>query len=536
MELKNVSKYIAGPGRVFMTVLIVLIAVSVVQTFAMVVIETFVYAEQRTARKSKPPRTEEEKRIDRIRQASRQFLPDGTIHLVYEPRSKDGRIIEPRTEQIYDINDNLLWEGPRDQRPYEYLSWAEQLRRYSDAFDVMQIKQMQMLTPLFSRSIEVPIGSLNNTEQIWRYRPGEECFEGYAVGGGRIGFIGAEGFVDSKSKVKPLGEFRFFTAWCPGDSSSPTLLWQTGRRVYQINFEKRQTELLFESADSDIETISLHAWRGLKPGTNDYTDSKKYRPLLVCITRDAVHHLILREPDQRLSVAGPRRSFAATRQAIFAYRSWADVYSVPSMAVSPQLYEEWLEQHYNKPQKRWMELYRVADDGAVQLLNRYDWTMPAPDRPLHLESLLATQRLACYFSPPLYRLVVRLLGRNFWSNVEQAGRQGDFFCNILQFPLWLRPLNSPVNWALSALMMGFVFWHSWPRRTSNAKLIFWLVFVGLFNVAGLLTYLALNHTAVIKCPACGRRRGLAQSDCIRCNAPLPTPKPRELDLVLKSCC
>ena len=536
MELKNVSKYIAGPGRVFTTALIILIAVSVVQAFAMAAIETFVYAEHRTATKGKPPRTEEEKRIGRIRQASKQFLPDGTIHLVYEPRSKDGRIIEPRTEQIYDANDHLLWEGPKDQRPYEYLSWAEQLRRYTDAFDVMQIKQMQMLTPVFSRSIEVPIGSINNTEQIWRYRPGDECFEGYAVGGGRIGFIGAEGFVDSKSKVKPLGEFRFFTAWCPGDSSSPTLLWQTGRRVYQINFEKRQTELLFESADSDIETISLHAWRDLKPGTNDYIDSKKYRPLLVCITQDGVHHLILREPDQRLSVAGPRSSFTATRQAIFAYRSWADVFSVPSMAVSPQLYEEWLEQYYNKPQKKWMELYRVADDGAVQLLNRYDWTMPAPDRPLHMESLLATQRLVGHFSPLLYSLLFHALGTEFWSYVQQSTNRGSFFYAMLAFPMWLRSLNGLTNWAISALMMGFVFWHGLPRRTSRAQFAFWLVFVGLLNATGLLTYLALNHTAVIKCPACGRRRGLAQNDCIHCRAPLPTPKPRDLDLVFKSCC
>ena len=100
---------------------------------------------------------------------------------------------------------------------------------------------------------------------------------------------------------------------------------------------------------------------------------------------------------------------------------------------------------------------------------------------------------------------------------------------MLQFLLWFGPLNGPVNWAISALMMGFVLWHGLPRRTSYAKFVFWLVFVGLFNLAGLLTYLALNYTAVVRCPACGRRRGLEQSICIRCNAPLPAPKPREFD-------
>ena len=61
--------------------------------------------------------------------------------------------------------------------------------------------------------------------------------------------------------------------------------------------------------------------------------------------------------------------------------------------------------------------------------------------------------------------------------------------------------------------------------------IFWLVFVGLFNLAGLLTYLALNHTPVIKCPVCGNRRGLGQAQCVRCLSDLPAPKPGKLDLI-----
>ena len=536
MELKNASKYIAGPGRVFMTVLIILIAVTAVQAIAMEAIRMFAFTKHTTERKSEPPRSDEEKRIQRIRQSSRQFLPDGTTHLIYEPRTERGRIIEPRTEQIYDANDHLLWEGPSDKKPYEYLSWAEEPRNYSEAFTPMQMRLTQTFAPLLARTIEIPVGTINNTEQIWRYRPGAECFEGYAIDGQRIGYISAAGFSDSKSKVKPLGAFRLFTAWCPQDSSIPTLLWQTNRHIYQINFEKRQTKLLFESANSDIETITLHAWKDLKPGTKDYIDSKKYRPLLVCITQDGVHHLILREPDQQLSLPGPRCSVTATRQSIYALRHGSGTVPVPSIATSPELYKEWVEQYRDKPRKMWTELYKVSDDGGLELLNRYDWVMPAPGRFMQVDPMLAAQRFVTHFSPPLYSLVFRLLGREFWSNVHRSANQGDFFYTMLQTPQYLRPLNGTVNWVLSALMMGFVFWYGWPRRVSHARFIFWLVFVGLLNVTGLLTYLALNHTAVIKCPACGRRRGLAQSDCIHCQAPLPAPKPRELDLIFRSCC
>ena len=79
-------------------------------------------------------------------------------------------------------------------------------------------------------------------------------------------------------------------------------------------------------------------------------------------------------------------------------------------------------------------------------------------------------------------------------------------------------------------MLAFL--HAWPRRTHSAKLIFWVVFVFLFNLPGLLTYLALNHTPVIRCVNCGKKRGLQQDACCRCGTALPQPKAKETDLVM----
>lgn len=532
MELKNVSKYLAGSGRVLVTALIVLLAVSLLQAIVAAIADTFAYTKRPAAIESEPQRTDEEKRIDRIVRSSKEFLPDGTIHLVYEPRTGLGRLVEPRTEQIYDANDRLLWEGPIDKKPYEYLSWAEEPRNYNEAFTLLQMKLTQTFAPLLGQTIEIPVGEINNTEQVWRYCPGAEYFEGYAIGGQRIGYIGAAGFTDSKSKTKPLGEFRLFTAWCPQDSSSPTLLWQTARRIYQINFEKRQTELLFESADSDIEAIYLHAWKDLRPGTKGYIDTEKYRPLLVCTTEDGTHHLILREPDEQVSFGGPRCSVTATRDSIYAMRHSTDAVAAPAIASSPQLYKEWFEQYRNKPQKRWTELYKASDDGSLELLNRYEWTSPPSRRRAQTESVTSARRLMTHFSPALYNLALRLTSRGFWAYVDRSASQDDSLWGILQVIVYLRPLNNTVNLTLSALMVGFVFWYGLPRRTSNIRFAFWLAFVGLFNVTGLLTYLALNYTAAIRCPVCGQRRGLAQPDCIRCRASLPTPKPRDLDLIL----
>ncbi len=543
MKLKNDSKYIATLSKVFMTVLIVLIAVSILQGIIIQIERTFARAKQRPATtKPEAELTQEEKRIDRIRNSAKKFLPDGTIHHVFKPRRISDQINQSETEQIYDANNNLLWEGPGNKRPYEYLSWAKQLRSSREGFTQQQMKQIQMITPGFSRNIEIPVGSDDKTKQIWRYHPGAQFFKGYNINGEKIGYVGSTGFTDSKSKVKPFGEFWFFTAWCPLDSSNPTLLWQTQKHLYQIDFEKQYVELIFESTDADIEWIRLHAWRDLKPGEKEYIDHKKYRPLLVCVTEDGKHHLVIRNPVRKLTITVPNdwRSnlvgFTATKQDIFVRHTGYDTFPPADISGSQELFDKWLQERRGKPRNLWTELYKVDNQEGLELLNRYDWTLPPSSMPVVRvgDPRSAVQRGVSQFSPPLYDLVLRLLGRKFWSWAYSSRNRGDFFHSLARMIMDIRPYGGVTNRVLSTLMMGFVLWHGWPRRTSWAKFVFWLVFVGILNLAGLLTYLALNHTAIIKCPVCDKRRGLAQIDCVRCQAELPAPERGKLDLIFST--
>ena len=542
MKLKNNLKYIATSSKVFMTVLIVLLAVSILQGIIIQTERTFAHAKQRPATtKPEAELTQEEKRLNRIRNSAKYFLADGTIHLIYKLGSTPGRMNESETAQIYDANDNLLWEGPGNKkRPYEYLLfWAKQIRVNRDGFTQQQMKRIQMITPGFSRNIEIPVGSDDKIKQIWRYHPGAQYFKGYNTKGGKIGYAGSTGFTDSKTKVKPFGEFRLFTAWCPQDTSSPTLLWQTQRHIYQIDFEKQNVELIFESteADIEIERTSLHAWRDVKPGEKEYRYNKKYRPLLLCRTKDGKHHLILREPKQQLSlVVVPRSSVTATKQGIFVRHTGSDSLPPKNIADSRELFDKWLQERRGKPRNLWVELYKVDNQGGLELLNRYDWTVPAPPMPVvkARDPRPAVKRYVSQISPPFYDYVLRLLGRKFWSRALNYQNRGDFFYSLARMVLDIQPYGGVINRVLSALMMGFVFLHGWPRRTSWAKFVFWVVFAGLFNLAGLLTYLALNHTAIIKCPVCGKRRGLARVDCVRCQAELPAPERGKLDLILST--
>ena len=546
MKLKNNLKYIATSAKIFMTVFIVLIAVSILQGIIIQIELTFAHAKQRPATtKPEAELTQEEMRLKRIRNSAKVFLPDGTIHLVHKPRRTPGRMDESEIEQIYDANDDLLWEGTTEDQPYEYLSWTEQIYRFHEGFTLQQMKQIQMITPEFSQTLEIPIGPRQQIRQVWRYSPASDLFVGYGSNGEKIGYAGSTGFTNSKSKAKPFGKFRVFNAWCPTDSTSPTLLWQTQRRIYQINFEKQNVELLFESDSSDITSVALNAWIAPVPGTKEYFEHQKYRPLLVCRTKDGKNYLIMRNPKQILTFSIPEDwknwainsyQFTATKQGIYLRRHWTEFRKRPDYLQDRQLYDQWLHDYRSKPQKRWVELYKIDAQADLELVNSYDWTLPPPSVPVirARDPRPAFQRGVSQFSPPLYDLVVRLLGIKFWPWAYNSRNMGDFFYSLVRMIMDIRPYGGVINRVLSALMMGFVFLHGWPRRTSWVKFAFWLIFVGAFNLAGLLTYLALNHTVVIKCPVCGKRRGLDRVDCVRCQAELPAPERGKLDLIFST--
>jgi hypothetical protein len=527
MKIKNILQYIATPARVFMTALIILLLLAIIQGFSISIEEMFIVAKRTTPPKSEAALTQEEERIERIKRSAKEFLPDGTIHLVDRVEHISGRKYR---EKIYDVNDNLLWEGLSDKKPYEYLSLPEQSRTYQEIFSRRQMRSMQRLTPGFSRQIEIPVGSEDIVEQIWRYKPSGCYFVGYDMRKRKIGYLGSNGFSDSKSEVEPFGEFRQFTSWCPVDSENLIMLWQTRQQIHQIDFEKRDVELIFESADSDIIEMNLHAWKLLAPEAKGYVDREKYRPMMHCQTMDGKHHLILRESKQQFSFELRRPFFIATRQEIFVRNTDSDTLPIPTIR-SQELIDKWVKEVRDKSWNYWVELYKLDNQGNLKLLNRYDWVRTLRLTGQRSDRRPVVRRSISQFSPLMYDLFLRYLGRKIYTRSYTSEQRGTFFYDLVQAIMYISPQNNIINMILSVLMMGFVFWHGWPRRTTWAKFIFWVIFTGLFNIVGLLTYLALNHTAVVQCAACGKRRGLAQVECVRCKAQLPAPERGKLDLI-----
>lgn len=543
MELKEKSKYITTPVRILMTAGVILIALLILQQITIELSFLQPRSGEKPAKQTKEP-TEEEKTLHRIKYSLKEVLPDGTIHLLYQSgRTLYSQWEDSSKQQVYDTNDNLLWEGTAKDSPYKYLSWTADAG--GDSFNSVDMKRIQMVTPELSRTLEIPVRSQNETIQIWRYAPNGGFFTGYKAGGAKIGYAGATGFEDSKSAVRPFGEFGTFLAWCPKDSFSPTLLWQTKRRIYQINFEKRKAELLFESPDADITNIFVHTWDSFRPQGGEPLPG--YRPLLYCRTKDRTedrkHHLVMRDITRSLTVKTPEEwndrmnsqiRFTAFEQSVFLYRWWVESPPRPNYLGNPRDADQLWREYRAKPKKQRFDIYKVDDRGNIELISHFGWTDPGEDLTDPAAGWLSVRekvrRCVNQFSPPLYDLLAYLLARCIWSP-DSYRSIGEVAREIIMALEQTRPGFRVWNWVLGALMVGFAYRHARPRCTSRPALVFWLVFVGLFNLAGLLTYLALNHTPVIKCPACGKCRGLAQPQCVRCRADLPAPQPGKLDLI-----
>jgi len=257
--------------------------------------------------------------------------------------------------------------------------------------------------------------------------------------------------------------------------------------------------------------------------------------MLHCRTEDGRDHLIMRDPDQKLIVSAPEDwpsesvALTATTEGIFLqHRDGERMHARAAYKESWKLYEKWVQDHKGKELKEWVELHKVDSSGNLHVLNRFEWTGPAPVVGVHKRTVFL--RSVASVSSPLYDLIWYPLDKGYLPN----WRENEMLAGFVRMISELRPGGSVLNWLLGAAMVGFAFWHGWPRRTSWPRFAFWLVLTGVFNIAGFLSYLALNHTPIIKCPICGKRRGLQSSACVRCGKELPRPEPRDSDLILDS--
>lgn len=465
-------------------------------------------------------RTKPLDRQQRIERSLRMFLPDGTVHLAYSEYQLPNNL----RAQIYDLNDNLLWQGKEEELPEKYLKWPG---TSSDHLHTYTLHRLHATYPDPRRSIIVPVPGGKDLESLWRYEDSGGYFAGFDLDGNRIGFFSSAGFAGEKSQIKPLEQPKSMITWIPIQGGGPIMLWQTEHNIYQIDFGKQVVDLLLQLPDKKIRRMEVQGWMELGPDSEDFQVSEKYRPMILCRTEENDHIAILRDPAEVIQINIPDDSQArisnvtATREKIYMRAFDSGLIPPKEIARNSKAYVKWIQERRKEPIERTEKLYEVDSDGHITLLNKFKWTIQPIRRGVNPREKL--QKLLSKTSPAFYDIFAGFFYRFFIRPLNYY--EQDFyhlFTTFLQFA----PSYNPFSYLLSILVAGIVFLHARPRRTSLASLIGWVIFAALFNIVGLLVYLALNYTPTIQCQKCNKHRGLNSPQCPRCGEDLPANAPQ----------
>ena len=525
MRRQELLKKISHCCRVFMITLLLLLVLAFIQNCVLEASGFFLIRKDFSYR-APQSQTKPLDRQRRIERSFRLFLPDGTVHLVYS----DGKLPENQRIRIYDLNDNLLWQGNEEELPEKYLKWPGTSSRYLHTYT---LRNRHAIYPDPRRSIVVPVLRGKDIESLWRYEDSGGYFAGFDLDDNRIGFFSSAGFVQEQSRIKTLEQPKSLITWIPVQGGGPIMLWQTEHSIYQIDFGKQVIDLLLQLTDKKIRTMEIQGWMELTPDSKMFQVSEEYRPMILCSTEENSHFVILRDPAEVIQINMPEESQArisnvtATCEKIYMRAIDYGLNPPKEIARNYKAYVKWIQERRKAPIEIAEELYEVDSDGHITLLNKFEWIrQPTQSRVNPKEKyrkFLSKTSPAIYdiFGGFFYRFYRRPL-YNYDQDIYQL------FTMFLQFV----PSYNPVSYLLSVLMAGIVFFHAWPRRTSLASLIGWIVLAALFNIVGLLVYLALNYTPTIQCHKCNKRRGLNWPQCPRCGGDLSVNAPDKLNIQL----
>lgn len=509
--------------RIFMVTVLLLLVLVFIQAFALEIYRSLFI--EKSFNRTRQSATEPLDHTQLINRSQKLFLPDGTVNLLY----RDYQLPENERARIYDTNDNLLWHGKENNLPDRYLKWPDTPGRY---INIYSLGRYRSIYPDPRMSIVVPVLNSSDIESLWRYDVSGRYFTGFDIDGNRIGYCGSSGFVQEQSQTKPIKQPENFITWIPVQGGGPVVLWSTGHNIYQIDFRKKSIESLFQLTNKKIKRIKVHGWMRLASDSELYLDNEKYRPLIVCQIEDNSVFAILRNPDETIQINLPEESQArildvtATNQKIYMRSVDSGLNPPKEIARNSDAYTKWYQERSKEPIINSEQLYEVNSSGNLTFINKFEWT--STTQPIFTDPQEKFRKVLTKFSPPFYDFSG---GYFFWFFGKSLYNYNRNLYDALIFLILFAPSYNLLSYLLSLLMAGIVFIHAWPRRTSISVLAAWIVCAALFNIVGLLVYLALNYTPIVQCHKCGKRRGLNGTQCPRCGADLPANTSDKLNII-----
>ena len=512
--MKSVLNFAAKSAQILVASLILVWLVYLLQY---ITIETTkLYAPRKT--QTRQPYTPDPAR------RSYRFLLDGTVHQIraFQEPDAQGKLLD--MEEVYDANNTFierrLTQDPPDSR---YLSFASGLHYMSDKED---LNRRHLITSGFSRTMDVPVVRTGTVQEIWRYNRQREIFTGHDRAGNGLGCLGRKGFEPGVTSGAGLGAVQRYH-WWQSEDGHVKLLWLTQEDLYEIDVNQREVEHLVECREDYAGSVAGQAWYDTDKTARGYVDPNIYRPLIVSQLDEHTYRLVLRDPAQNITVSVPEAwdewggycRFAATKTGLFMVRYWNDYPRQPdSYYESPKEYQQWVKEYYSVKKRQWTELYGVDAQGHLEKLKALSWKQTRlRDTPIFSAQSWTARRWVQCLSPGLCIAGYKQLHAQYSSSMDYRER-------FLYFILRMMPQGPWDCLIPTILFAGAALWHGRPRWTSKAQATFWVVFVLCLNLAGLLVYLALNHTPVVQCTSCHNKRGLSKDACTRCRSPLPVPE------------
>lgn len=478
--------------------------------------------------------TDEEKLSLTIQSSYISYLTDGTLHLqCYNPEFLFGKDVH---QAVLDREGNVLWKTKdySDDHSFKYLDftvriselWKSQRNHY---------KNNLRISPGMIYNFVYYVDSDKNRKS-WLYLPDKNYFVCYDKNNSRIAYAGINGFADTPDQVIPFEQYSY--TGIMNTVSSRLIIWYTPEKLYLIDFNNRTIETVFETEDDPIVLAGLY-----NPGNGRYgfqrtislgsmvyavTESGRFSILFSdaddITTFDIPSELV--KPGQLQLAVLDDKIFLVNKPGNLRYDGYYydcdcdDYYCCGENAPDPE-----------KPHTYFQDLYEVKD-GSIERIDHFEWTTVPQSRAYtnyksHEERSKEIFKYITSISPVVY-----FPAAFFTHDLKLPGNIHPFFNIVKEAFSYTAPVLLWVNIAVSVLMAAVAFFHGLPRRTSDFQLIGWVVFVLLFNLAGLLSYLSLNHFPVIKCSHCGKRRHVKSLNCPSCGKPLSKPETRYTDLIM----
>ena len=121
-----------------------------------------------------------------------------------------------------------------------------------------------------------------------------------------------------------------------------------------------------------------------------------------------------------------------------------------------------------------------------------------------------------------------IAGYYLWKVCDKAGYIGTYLNREIDRKTFKVNKYTYMLSALSAIVAGIL---AFRRHSLNISVLGWMVFVFIFNISGLLTYIIVNWIKLAKCNVCSKKRSFESGLCPHCQSPLPVPQPNVTDIV-----